>query len=96
MFTLAGLPIANWFGLIGSLCLLVPPARDQLRRFARARAAARQKRSLRHGRAALAEVWGSVKDGFSGRMERWSAADSACTGLGALLLALSYLYTPAT
>lgn len=77
---------AGWFGLAGSLLLLVPAIRDQvIRRIIHYH----RKRSKAPGGA----VHGPVADGHAIRASGWHPVDSASIFLGGTCLALSYTVT---
>ena len=84
--------LSAFVGLIGSLLLVVPPARDQWVRFSRDRAIARW-RELPHdsGLAGFVREAGEVI-GAAYEKERhaFSASDTAYMAFGAALLALSF------
>lgn len=79
--------VSDVFGLLGSLCLLVAPARDQWLRYRAARNAARADNDL-HGLGGLRRM---VSEGFQSERNAYSGHDTAIMAAGALLLALSYV-----
>jgi hypothetical protein len=85
------LPLENWFGLIGSVLLLIPPARDQILRFDRARKARDERKARRAGREVFADLHRMVKGGYEARMAQWNGWDSLSMAAGALCLMLSYV-----
>lgn len=82
------LPVENIMGLLGSLCLLVAPARDQ---YLRRKKWKSDRKKVKGG--TQARWWASVSQGYDSQRNGWNFWDSAFTAVGALLLALSYLIT---
>lgn len=90
--------VSDWFGLAGSVLLLVAPARDQLGRFNMTRL---RQHSARHAEAtyksldlpttSLQEMAAAVQIALERDHHRWRFSDSATMGLGAILLAVSFI-----
>lgn len=85
------LPLENWCGLIGSALLLIPPARDQVLRYDRARKARDERRARSRGREVMGDLHRMVRGGFEARMAQWNGWDSLCMAAGAVCLMLSYI-----
>ena len=80
-------------GLLGSLLLVVPPARDQWVRFSRDRARERW-RALPHDSGLtgfVREVGDVIGVAYEKERHAFSASDTAYMALGAVLLALSFV-----
>jgi len=80
------LPPENLCGLLGSLCLLFAPARDQILRH---RAWLANRRAA--GTTGAARWWDAIRDGYERQRNRWDFWDSATMAAGAILLAASYV-----
>ncbi|WP_306119688.1 MULTISPECIES: hypothetical protein [unclassified Roseitalea] len=84
-------------GLIGSLCLFVPPFRDQLSRLRIKRTRNREAPLRPDGQAVpdtmarrFARLGEAIANGYDRERNSFSAQDTLLMAIGALLLAVSY------
>ena len=89
--------LSDWFGLAGSLLLLVAPARDQMARFRIGRlrrlpivqVAGDRQQTL--PTVSVEELSLKVEHALDRARNRWRFSDSATMGLGAIMLAISFV-----
>ena len=86
------MPLEAWLGLSGSLLLLVGPARDQFNRLRITAQTALGREAGYQGRRAMARLRGAVAQGYAARGAAWNWLDSLTMGIGARLLAASYIW----
>jgi hypothetical protein len=79
----------DWFGLVGSALVLIPPIRMEYSKFRFRRA---QKQSLHFRQQNLAALYHNLISYMRESRDDWKGIDSVSLGAGAFLLMLSFLY----